>query len=78
MAFVRANHPDLGGDRAVFEAGLARYRSIRRGVDRYRAEPEPERRADAEVVEVVSVTPLQRWVDRIRRRYRRQRRTRVQ
>jgi hypothetical protein len=29
VAFVRAHHPDVGGNAAVFRAGLAEYRRVR-------------------------------------------------
>jgi hypothetical protein len=34
VAFVRAHHPDVGGDRSVFLAGMAEFRAARRGVAR--------------------------------------------
>ncbi|MCI2419889.1 hypothetical protein MOQ72_20795 [Saccharopolyspora sp. K220] len=42
-AFVRANHPDVGGDPAVFAAGLAALRAAQRG------EPRPRDRYDAPI-----------------------------
>lgn len=83
VAFVRTYHPDLGGDRDTFELGLARYRSARRGADRADASdrdgpaagsPDP---FGASVVWVHPANPVRRLVDRVRRRYRRHRRTRV-
>lgn len=38
-AFVRANHPDVGGDPDRFIAGLERFRFARRGAVRHQANP---------------------------------------
>jgi hypothetical protein len=40
-AFVRANHPDVGGDPAAFAAGIERFRSAAR--DTTTGKPEPDR-----------------------------------
>jgi hypothetical protein len=78
VAFVRANHPDRGGDRETFEQGLARYRSARRGADRTGAsEPDTPLGDGTPLIWVDPVNPVHRLVDRVRRRYRRHRRTRV-
>lgn len=47
-AFVRAHHPDVGGDPDVFAAGLAEFRAARAS----RPEQRPRDRYDAPVVVV--------------------------
>ncbi|MBA9007631.1 hypothetical protein [Thermomonospora cellulosilytica] len=57
-AWVRANHPDAGGDPAAFAAGLERRRRARAA-------------EDAPVVVVrrrPGLGPLHRWLERRRRR----------
>ncbi|HEX3790881.1 MAG TPA: hypothetical protein VHW44_23665 [Pseudonocardiaceae bacterium] len=76
-AFIRANHPDVGGDREVFQAGLAEFRAARRGAARPREADEQPDRFDAPV-SVVARLPLGRRVrTRVGRWYRRRKRTRV-
>ncbi|MGI8311328.1 hypothetical protein [Saccharopolyspora hattusasensis] len=62
-AFVRANHPDVGGDPEAFVAGLAELRD-RRPRDRY----------DAPVVVVHRPRGIQGLVRRMRARWERRRR----
>ncbi|MET9000853.1 hypothetical protein [Amycolatopsis sp. Hca4] len=56
-AFVRAHHPDVGGDPAEFAAGLARFR-----------EPAPDARFDAPVTFVRRRRGLAAVLARFRRR----------
>lgn len=62
-AFVRANHPDVGGDPELFAAGLAELRD-RRPCDRY----------DAPVVVVYRPRGIRGLVHRIRARWARRKR----
>jgi hypothetical protein len=72
-AFVRAHHPDRGGDPEVFVAGLARF-----GTDGSPARPGTEERRFDGPVEVVGPLPFPVRVGvALIRTWRRQRRTRV-
>ncbi|MBK0868617.1 MULTISPECIES: hypothetical protein [unclassified Saccharopolyspora] len=83
-AFVRAHHPDAGGDPDEFAAGLAELRAQRdRALGRC---PQLDRQAgagarpdryDAPVRVVAGPRPLRGVVHRIRAWHRRKRRTRV-
>lgn len=74
-AFIRANHPDAGGDPEVFAAGLARLRTrLRPGQSPVRTGPD---RYDAPVVVVRDPSAVGGVVQRLRAWYRRKRRTRV-
>jgi hypothetical protein len=68
-AFVRANHPDAGGDPEVFMAGMREYRR-RSGGDN---EDDPDR-FDAPVTFVVNRGGITGAVDRAKRWRRRRRR----
>ena len=59
-AFVRAHHPDLGGDPEFFAAGLAALRA--------RHDHPDDDRYDAPVVVVRRPRRLRRLADRLRRR----------
>lgn len=80
-AFIRAHHPDAGGDPEVFAAGLARLRARlgagQRPGGRGTRERERPDRFDAPVVVVRGSRGLGGVVRRVRSWYRRKRRTRV-
>lgn len=61
-AFVRAHHPDVGGDPAEFAAGLARFRA---------AETARESEVDSRYDAPVSFVARRRWFDALRARFRR-------
>ncbi|GAA3361281.1 MULTISPECIES: hypothetical protein [Saccharopolyspora] len=85
-AFVRAHHPDVGGDHEAFVAGLAELRARRDAADRKPALSRPERgeprnrppdRYDAPVVVVADPRGLGGVLRRVRAWRLRKRRSRV-
>ena len=64
-AFVRAHHPDVGGDPAEFAAGLARFRA---------AGSAPESEVDSRYDAPVSFVPHRRGIAAVLARFRRRRR----
>ncbi|MGW0892701.1 hypothetical protein [Saccharopolyspora sp. NPDC002578] len=79
-AFVRAHHPDVGGDPETFAAGLAELRARRDEAVRTPGSPAPNRppdRYDAPVVIVPGERGLHGALRRIRIWRLRKRRTRV-
>ncbi|GLY42181.1 hypothetical protein Amsp01_082040 [Amycolatopsis sp. NBRC 101858] len=76
-AFVRAHHPDVGGDPAVFAAGLARFRAAEPTAAEPARESEVDSRYDAPVSFVVNRRGIAAIVARFRRRRRRRRPPRV-
>ncbi|MEV7041854.1 hypothetical protein [Amycolatopsis sp. NPDC051061] len=66
-AFVRAHHPDVGGDPAEFAAGLARFR----------AQGSPESEVDSRYDAPVSFVTRRRGIAALRGRFRRRRPPRV-
>ncbi|GAA4863878.1 hypothetical protein [Saccharopolyspora rosea] len=63
-AFVRTHHPDVGGDPAVFAAGVAEFRARRERPDRY----------DAPIVVVDRARGVRGLLHRLRERWARRRR----
>jgi hypothetical protein len=88
VAFVRTHHPDVGGDRVVFQTGLAEFRAARRGAARNPAAPDDndfdndeladDSRFDGPVIGVDRQPVAQRLVSRAVRWRDRRRRPRVQ
>jgi len=84
VAFVRTHHPDVGGDRSVFLAGMAEFRAARVGENGTSApvpendEDEDDRRFDGPVEVVVRPPPARRLVQRAQRWRDRRRRNRVE
>ncbi|MEU6127974.1 hypothetical protein ABZ805_02265 [Saccharopolyspora sp. NPDC047091] len=85
-AFVRAHHPDVGGDHEAFVAGLAALQARRDATDRNPAPSRPERgdrrarpsdRYDAPVVVVADPRGLGGVLRRVRAWRLRKRRSRV-
>lgn len=73
-AFIRANHPDAGGDPEVFAAGLERLRARARPERRRESRPD---RYDAPVEVVPDARMVTRLAGRVRAWRRRRKRSRV-
>jgi len=70
-AFVRAHHPDVGGDPAEFAAGLARFRAAEPTAVESARESEVDPRYDAPVSFVAHRRGIAAVLARLRRRRRR-------
>jgi hypothetical protein len=82
VAFVRTHHPDRGGDRSVFQTGLAEFRAARRGaardpVDGAGSAAADDDRFDGPVIVVARQPAARRLLARAARWRDRRHRTRV-